>query len=251
MLVLLLAVVERRSVEATSLTGDGSVAVAGRGVTKPVDPENPTVEVNPGESPATTGALRIDYASAFDFGKAKITAENRVYYARGQLFHDDTSARGSYLQITDERANASGWTLQVKQNYQFRSEDTSVKELAGAVLSLDKGWVNGGNLQKTPTITRDTINISNINNAYEVATAAVGEGYGTWTIEFGATAENSNQQLATLVPLVDENGAAVIDESYHKPAYQNTAISLSVPDAIKIYPVQYQTELTWILAELP
>ncbi|MFD1901710.1 hypothetical protein GQR36_20090 [Enterococcus termitis] len=26
---------------------------------------------------------------------------------------------------------------------------------------------------------------------------------------------------------------------------------LSVPDGVKIHPVQYQTELTWILAELP
>lgn len=247
-------VVNQGEVSASSLDQGGSVTVTGRGTTDPVDPETPGEEVNPGEDNSTTGALRFDFVSSLDFGDAKITDSNRIFYARGQLFHSDTPARGSYIQITDERENADGWTLQVKQNYQFRNDvvqESSEQELTGAVLSFDKGWANAINTSKMPTVTRDTINISNINNSYEVARAASGNGYGTWTIEFGASGSNQNDQGNTLTPLVDETGAPIMDELYQKQAYQNSAISLTIPDATKIYPVQYETELTWLLAELP
>lgn len=240
--------------ESFALNQGGSVVIEGRGITNPVDPEIPDEEVDPGETPSTSGSLRIDFAPTLDFGSVKLTGGNRTFHARAQLFYGDAAARGSYVQITDEREAAAGWTLQVKQNVQFRNDvvqEASEQELTGAVLSFDKGWANAINNSKMPTVTRDTININNINNAYEVARATPGNGYGTWTVEFGASDSNENNQENTLTPLVDEDGAPIIDELYQKQAYQNGAISLTIPEATKIYPVQYETELTWLLAELP
>lgn len=239
---------------ASDLDQGGSVTIQGRGTTDPFDPEVPGLIVDPGDVPSTTGTLRIDFASSLDFGAAKITESDRIFYARAQLFQGDTSARGSYIQITDEREKAAGWTLQVKQSHQFKMDvpqEDSEQELIGAVLSLDRGWANAINTSKMPTVTRDTININHINNAYEVARADSGLGYGTWTIEFGASESNENNQENTITPLVDEDNAPIMDEQYQRQAYQNSAISLAIPEATKIYPVQYETELTWLLAELP
>lgn len=239
--------------EADALDQTGKVTVEGSGTTKPVDPENPGTDVDPGEGPSTEGTLRIDYASSLDFGRAQITEKNRTYNARAQLFKDDTPARGSYIQITDERDDAYGWTLQVKQTTQFTNsviQDKENQQLTGAVLSLDKGWANSFGASIAPTVTRDTIAINEIGQAYQVARADAGGGTGTWTIEFGSSG-TEKAQANTLTPETDAAGKALIDETYQKQAYRNSAISLSIPDSTKIYPVQYQTELTWILSEIP
>ncbi|WP_348922397.1 WxL domain-containing protein [Enterococcus rotai] len=237
-----------------TLEGSGAVTVTGSDRTNPIDPENPGTTVDPGESPYTTGPLRIDYVSALDFNKAIVKKKERTYEALAQQFFDETEPRGSYIQITDQRGSASGWTLQVKQNTQFHNtviQNQEQQTLVGAYLSLDKGWANSSGNSLAPTVTRETIGLSAIDTAYEVATASPGTGRGVWTIAFGASEANSSQQPATLKPLKDKEGKAVIDEVYNKPAYTNSAVSLTVPESTKIYPVQYETEITWILAKLP
>lgn len=239
---------------ASELGQKGKVVVEGSGTTKPVDPENPGVDVDPGEGPSTEGTLRIDYASALNFGRAQITETDRTYYAQAQLFHDETEARGSYIQITDERNGSYGWTLQVKQVTQLTNpviQEKENQELTGATLSLDNGWANSFGNSPAPTVTRDTIAINQIGEAYEVARAEANQGMGTWTIEFGAAPTNTSNQPATLTPLTDEAGAPLMDETYQKQAYKNSAISLKIPDSTIIHPVQYQTEIIWILSELP
>lgn len=239
---------------ASSLGQKGSVSVTDSGKTDPVDPEDPGEGTDPGESPSTSGTLRIDFVSSLRFGNAKITAKDRTFHALAQNFHDETSARGSYIQITDRRPDASGWTLQVKQNTQFHNsviQNAAEQELTGAVLSLDKGWANSSGTSGIPTVTRNTIALSEIGAAYTVATASEGQGKGVWTIEFGASSGNTSGQENTLKALTDDEGNAVMDSSYSKQAYSNSAVSLKIPETTKIYPVQYQTELTWILAELP
>lgn len=240
--------------EAETVNGSGSVTVTGSDHTKPVDPENPGTTVDPGESPNTTGPLRIDYVSALDFNKATIQKKDRTYEALAQQFFDETEPRGSYIQITDQRGSSSGWTLQVKQNTQFHNyviQNQEEQTLVGAYLSLDKGWANSSGDSQAPTVTRETIGLNAIDTAYEVATASPGTGRGVWTIAFGASETNSNQQTPTLKPLKDKDGKDVIDEVYNKPAYSNSAVTLTVPESTKIYPVQYETEITWILAKLP
>ncbi|MDA9470673.1 WxL domain-containing protein [Enterococcus sp. 5H] len=237
-----------------SLEQSGTVTVEGSAITNPIDPENPGEVVDPGEGPSTEGALRIDYVSVLDFGRAQLTDTNRTFPALAQQFLGETGPRGSFIQITDQRAVSTGWTLQVKQNHQFRNtviQETSEQELSGAVLSLDKGWANSSGNSGSPTVTRETIALNSIGTAYELATATAGNGRGVWTIAFGASETNSNNLDSTLSPAMDAVGNPVMDEFSGKQAYHNSAISLTIPTATKIHPVQYATELTWILAELP
>ncbi|OJG96959.1 hypothetical protein RV18_GL001308 [Enterococcus termitis] len=239
---------------ADSLGQSGTVSVEGSSISNPIDPENPDDIADPGEGPSTEGPLRIDYVSSLDFGQAQLSDTNRTYTALAQQFLGETGPRGSYIQITDQRTISTGWTLQVKQNHQFRNtviQEASEQELSGAVLSLDKAWANSNSISGSPTVTRETIALNSIDTAYELATATAGNGRGVWTIAFGASETNSNDMENTLSPVVDAAGNAVKDEFSGKPAYHNSAISLMIPTATKIYPVQYATEITWILAELP
>ncbi|WP_430602382.1 hypothetical protein IGJ02_002720 [Enterococcus sp. DIV0724b] len=231
-----------------------AVSVKGSVVTNPIDPENPGNVIDPGEGPSTKGALRIDYVSALDFGESKISQESREYKALAQQFFGDTGPRGSYIQITDQQANSSGWTLQIKQEKQFANsiiQEAGEQELKGAVLSLDEGWASSNSTSEAPTVTRETIALNSIGSAYEVAIAKTGSGKGVWTIAFGASDTNKNNQSPTLNPVLDTSGEPVIDHTYNKPVYSNSAITLTVPKTTVIHPVEYQTEITWILAKLP
>ncbi|WP_207695250.1 hypothetical protein DOK67_0001204 [Enterococcus sp. DIV0212c] len=237
-----------------TIDGAGTVKVTGSDRSDIVDPENPEKPANPGESPYTTGPLRIDFVSALNFGKAETKKSDRKYLALAQQFFDETEARGSYVQLTDQRGVSTGWSLQVKQQTQFRNpviQNREEQELVGAYLSLDKGWAKSSSDSLAPTVTRETIAINAMDTAYEVATANKGAGRGVWTIAFGASKTNSDNQPTTLQPLVDKEGKAILDEEYQKPAQTNSAVTLTVPETTKIYPVQYETKLTWILAELP
>ncbi|MHC5374443.1 WxL domain-containing protein [Enterococcus sp. LJL120] len=237
-----------------SLNGQGSVSVTDSGVTPPVDPEFPDKEVDPGETPSTTGPLRIDFVSQLRFGLNKITDTNREYLSLAQLFHDDTNARGYYVQITDRREDTNGWELQVSQENQFHNDiiqDVNEQELAGAMLSFDKGWANSVGTSGTPQVTSDTILMNDINNAYTVAVAGDNQGVGTWTIEFGASGDNEDNLENTLAALVDSEGNAVVNETFNKAEYSNSAIKLTIPNSTKIHPVKYTTSLTWMLIAGP
>ncbi|MGX7150155.1 WxL domain-containing protein, partial [Enterococcus ureasiticus] len=114
-------------------------------------------------------------------------------------------------------------------------------------------WANSAYTQeKSPQLSKDIIQLNAPGTTFPVATADQGQGKGTWIISFGASAENAGDQASTLFPKVDEKNQPILDENFENQQVQgNKAIFLSVPDAVKIHPVQYQTELTWILAELP
>ncbi|WP_170923045.1 hypothetical protein A5821_002837 [Enterococcus sp. 7F3_DIV0205] len=242
--------------ESSDVTGTGNIEMTGGIPKQPIDPENPEIPVDPGPSPSTDGPLRIDFVSSFHFGHNKIEEKNRQFYANAQLFHDGTTPRGSYIQITDERSDKKGWTLQVRQEYQFRNtiiQEKEAQELKGATLSLDHGWANSIYTWETPPIvTKDTIEISELAMTQNIAIAEIGSGKGQWTIEFGASETNKNQQKNTLFPKTTPSGDAIVDPEFeNQPVYGNTAIFLSVPERTEIKPVQYETELTWILAALP
>lgn len=236
------------------LAGTGSVRVDGSDHSDVVDPENPENPADPGESPSTKGPLRIDFIPALNFGRSVMHKKERAYPALAQQFFDETGPRGSYVQITDQRSKSTGWSLQMKQHTQFQNaviQKREEQELLGAYLSLDNGWAKSSSTSPAPTVTRETIALNSMDTVYEVATATKGAGRGVWTIAFGASETNSDNQTTTLKPLVDKEGHAVLDEEYQKPAYTNSAITLTVPNAINVYPVQYETKITWILAELP
>lgn len=237
-----------------SVVQNGSVEVQDSGTSTPVDPEFPGNEVDPGPSPSTDGPLRIDFISTLAFGHQEIATGEHQYKSLAQLFHSDTQARGYYVQITDVRGDSAGWELQLSQDTQFQNQviqEANEQSLTGAVLSFDKGWANSFGVSDTPQVFRETIAIQEIGAAYSVASATSNQGKGIWTIEFGASAENESNQVNTLSPLTDEAGEPVIDETFRKQAYENSAITLSIPDTTKLYPVQYTTSLTWTLTAGP
>ncbi|MHC5247530.1 WxL domain-containing protein [Enterococcus sp. LJL90] len=243
-----------RAASESNLSGNGTVDVLDTGVTIPVDPENPGVNVDPGEGPSTKGPLRFDFVSSLNFGLVELTDGDKEFHSLAQLFHSETGPRGYYVQVTDQRKDSSGWELQVAQDSQFNNrviQTLSEQELAGAYLSFDNGWANSADGKGLPGVTRDTIKISEFNVGYTVATASTTQGEGVYTIAFGASAENTSGQTNTLTALTDADGTAVMDDTYNKQTYSNSAIKLFIPSGTKIYPVNYKTTLTWSLIAGP
>lgn len=240
----------------SDLEGKGTVDLEVEYTPEPVDPENPRTAVDPGVGPFTRGPLRFDFAPTLNFGTNKIVDTNRKFYANAQLFRTKTSARGNFIQVTNSRVGENGWSLQVRQEYQFRNDviqKEDEKELKGAVLSFDHIWLSSAYQGKAPqVVSKDTIKIESQATTYPLVTAAAGEGKGKWSISFGASKTNRVGQPNTLFERKDENGKAILDPKFgNKQVYGNEAISLTIPDATKIYPLEYQTELTWIIGSLP
>ncbi|HCM88376.1 MULTISPECIES: WxL domain-containing protein [Vagococcus] len=229
---------------AKELQQKGSVTVKDSGKTEIVDPEDPEVIVDPGTGPSTSGSLRIDYVSPLDFGKVKLTKSNRNYHALASKIGKTDNYRGSFIQISDFREKSSGWSLQVKQDQQFKTNDYD--ELKGAVLSLDKGWANSSSTKDAPTVTRDTLEINNIGEVYDVARATKGGGGGVWSINFGASKDNDDNQPSTITESKKSDSKEKVES-----VIKNSAVSLSIPDSTKVLPKEYQTKITWILAETP
>jgi len=239
--------------DSDSVSNGGHVTFEGELITGPVDPENPGTPVDPGESPSTTGDLRIDFVPQLNFHANKITNKDVTYPVNAQLFHDGTAPRGNFIQITDLRSEATGWTLQLRQETQFQNTGTVNSQLDGAVLSLDDAWVNSTReASLAPTVSKEVIHLDNIGATYNLAEASAGKGAGTWLISFGASSTNPKGLDSTLTPKVDAKGNAVLDSTFENQQIQeNSAITLSIPGATKIDPVTYTTVLTWVLAELP
>lgn len=178
------------------------------------DPENPGVSVDPGDSPSTSGPLRIDFVPQLNFHVNAISNENVSYPVNAQLFLDGkTEARGNFVQISDYRKTAKGWQLQLRQDGQFRNPDTKNSVLNGAVLSFDKSWTNSVNKDSvtSPIVSKEIIRLENIGDTYNLATAEEGDGTGTWSISFGASADNPADMISTLTPKVDKKGNPVLD----------------------------------------
>ncbi|MHC5372218.1 WxL domain-containing protein [Enterococcus sp. LJL120] len=263
LLLLSSAMVGGVSAQATSASHDlgnsGSVTVVGTETSDLIDPENPTEIVDPGDGYSTTGPLRIDFISDLGFGLERIGTTDRIYNSLAQLFHSDTEPRGYYVQISDYREDVSGWQLQVSQEGQFSNnviQNTQEQELLGATLSFTNGWANtnGSEDPANIVITNEAIAISEMNANYTVAVAGEGSGKGVWTIAFGGSANagyQNNNSTGTLAPLVTADDEAVMDTTFNKQAYSNSAIQLSVPNNTVIYPVQYTTTLRWTLLAGP
>lgn len=239
--------------ESNSLGGTGKITIE-EGETGIFDPENPEMIVDPGESPNTVGDLRIDYVPQLNFtGENKISTKDEVYQVNAQLFKDDTPARGNFIQISDYRSSAFGWTLQIKQEHQFRNTKTSNSQLSGAYLSLDQSWTNSLMDDKyAPVVSKEVVHLTNIGETYNLAEAKPGTGMGTWLISFGASEQNPKDRENTLLPRTDRQGKKMLDSNFNNQLmYENSALTLTVPGSIPKDSVNYSTVITWILSELP
>ncbi|MDT1957069.1 WxL domain-containing protein [Carnobacterium divergens] len=201
-------------------------------VTPPTDPTNPGSEVTPTNpdgtdpNPGTAGPLSIDFASSFGFDKQKITTKDEVYNAKAQMLSDGT-LRPNYLQVTDKRGGAKGWTIQVKQETQLTSA-TSKNKLDGALISIANGEAVSASTSKVPSVLNATgqklnlsINADGEGVSQEIMAAKANEGAGTWVYRFG---DNTTK---------------------------DTSVTLSVPGSTTKYAEEYAAEVTWTLADIP
>jgi len=236
------------------LDGNASLTLIG-GDPEPgvVDPENPEDPVDPGEIPHTDGSLRIDYAPNLIFGNTKIQKKRMVSQADAMLFHNKIGPRANFVQVSDYRGSAKGWTLFVRQENQFSDPSQTDLSLKGASLSFDRAWANSTLEQSfAPNTTKDTIVMNNIGESYILAKADPGKGMGTWSISFGASKTNPLALESTLNPKLDVHNQVIVDSTFeNQEVYQNSAIELTIPANDTITAGNYSTVLTWIIAELP
>ena len=251
---MLLTFIEASSVYADdSVEGGGHISFTGEYDKGIRDPEYPDNIVDPGPSPSTNGPLRLDFVPQFNFHRNKMVGKDMIYPVNAQLFHDETTARGNFIQISDNRGAALGWTLQLRQEAQFQNSTESNHELNGAFLSLDKSWANSNrNENEAPIVAKDVIRLDHIGETYNLADAKPGSGVGIWLISFGASATNPKGQENTLTPKIDTESKPILDPVFeNKQMVENSAITLSIPGATEKKSGTYTTVLTWILAELP
>ncbi|QBO36382.1 WxL domain-containing protein [Periweissella cryptocerci] len=215
-----------------------------------VDPESPTNVVTPadpnGHKPGvgTAGPLSIDYVSSLNFGMQKTSTVAQQYAAYATIISMDTSKKyvAPYVQVTDNRAMKTGWSLKVAQST-WTSDDS--KQLNGATLSLGTQGALTNNLEEpytngdyAPVPVNDDIELDDSGEQQIVMTAEESKGFGTWVKTFGALASSSSafpteQNDFTNMPLTTGGAQLTVPES--NTAGDNT----------------YTTTLTWTLEDTP
>ncbi|BAL62945.1 WxL domain-containing protein [Melissococcus plutonius] len=212
-------------------TGDKNYTSDGKVVFEPdTTPTNPLEPINPNggepiipgdQKPGTSGPLSIDYASSLDFGTQKISSQDKDYKAKPMTYKDSTGKEKTGpndVQITDNRGTKAGWTLQVKQDGQFKTADN--QELTGAQITFNNGHVISTSNDLALKIKPETI-VMTPGQATNVMGASAGHGAGTYIMAWG-----------------DKDTA---DSSIH----------LSVPGKTDKYAKEYKTTFTWTLTETP
>ena len=205
-------------------------------------PDGPDVEIPPIGPDGQTGPLTIAYAPTLDFGTQEISNRDAVYsmVAEKQQLADTQGEENqvpyvSFAQVQDTRGSNAGWRLTVKQNGQFKNENTLNQELTGSVIKLTEPAVKSNALGVTAPVPTETITLDASGSEAIVMTAAAQSGAGTWVNAWGAV-ETVREN--------DSNGQEV-ESAITK------AISLTVPGNTPKDAVSYETTLTWTLSDTP
>ncbi|WP_270740906.1 WxL domain-containing protein [Lactococcus formosensis] len=192
-------------------------------------PEQPSLPEGSG------GGLTLDFVSTFTFETNKAVRENDIYYAQPQHLRD---ARGqpimtpNFVQVTDQRGTAEGWTLNLQKTTRFYDENR--QPLRGTGLSLKNAVVvaaNPGNQPRAPSTLDKGTGPTEI-----IAQADPGSGTGTTTVRWGTSLVETQ--------LHSENGE-------QRTAYLNHDVQLFAPGGKQRQNYTYQAILTWILSEVP
>lgn len=211
----------------------------GRSVRQPVTPlpstrDGPTVS---SVSVGTGSGLTLDFVSAFTFETNKAGRENNLHHAHPQHLRD---VRGqeimtpNFVQVTDQRGTAEGWTLKLQKTTRFYDENR--QPLRGAALFLKNAVVIGSNAANPPRAPSPLGLDKGTGPVEIIAQADVGSGTGTTTVRWGTDLVESALQSG--------NGEA-------STAYFNPDVQLFVPGGINRHSPTYQATLTWILSEIP
>lgn len=190
----------------------------------PVDPIDPTDPVDPG----TGGPLSIDFVSKLYFGDQNITGSDMYYDVTPQQFHRKDPITGlpeaateegpNFVQVSDNRGGAKGWTLSVTQKDQFTSSAGEI--LTGAEIIFTNTKISG-----TSNALAQTGNLVTL------------DGTGTETIAMSAKEDSGSGTNA----LYWGEDAAQAAES----------IQLFVPGSTLKYEDTYTTNLEWKLTDTP
>ncbi|PEF42455.1 peptidase [Bacillus cereus] len=163
-------------------TEDGKGATSGAHVKlnpadNPTEPTKPIDPSEPGGETGNVGPLTIDNVTPLEFGEHELNG-GKVEYT--------TMSKSPNVQVSDNRGEGQGWTLQVTST-SFKDINDDTKILKGAVVSLPAGKMKTteGNVSKEPTpkaVVLDTD--SPLTQA--IMTAEQNEGMGTWIDSFDA-----------------------------------------------------------------
>ncbi|MBJ7693813.1 WxL domain-containing protein [Weissella confusa] len=225
--------------------------------TNPVDPTNPNPDkpvkpTNPdGTDPQApqAGPLSIDFASSIDFGIQKITSKTENYQGSAQQYttFDGKKTTGpDYVQMTDNRGSFTGWTLSVKQNGQFKGQNSNAV-LDGAEvtfgnanhLGMTTASTNATDITALKSFTLDPLSGNAINIMSGAAVKNAGdtnETGGTHLMRFG----NETDIVSTEV---NADGS--------KRGDTDKAVTLMVPGKTDKMADKYATEFEWILSDMP
>lgn len=229
---------------AAAAESEGTVDFApASGIVDPVHPYHPEkkialVDAVSEESPASgqKGPLSIDFASSFDFGANKISAQDQVYFAEAQAQKDVQDTTAPFVQVSDHRGVATGWILTLKQNGQLRtSAKTEPQELSGAQIVLKNAQVSSIVTDIDKPEARQEIQLDPAGTETVVLSAGKGAGSGTWTVYWGTL-----KKITKKNPTGRKEGMQVAD-----------GIALKVPGSIAKAPATYHTELIWNLKDIP
>lgn len=192
-------------------------------VVSPVDPEEEDdKEIDP-THPPTAGPLSINYVSDIRFGKQSIPAQEQIFYAANdtitQVASKEKKEIPNFVQVTDLRGSASGWTLSVRQNSPFMNEKGEL--LTGAKLKLSAvSVVSQYGLTNTPTgLIKDQVLSDDGKTFFEIVKAEAGTGTGRWNIYIGSEKDTTDN------------------------------VSLTVPKNEPKKGGKYTTSLTWLLQD--
>lgn len=133
--------------------------------TEPLDPSDPNGETG------NTGPLTIDYITPLEFGEHHISGGSTIY---------TTVSEKPNVQITDNRGEGKGWSLQVTSSPFVDSTDNK-KILKGAVLTLPEGNMKTtiGNIS-TPPKSKEVVLSTDKESTDTLMTADENSGMGTW-----------------------------------------------------------------------
>lgn len=191
----------------------------------PTDPGNPGTPIDPTDpegkpEPGTPGPLSIDFASSLDLGTQKISSTDEIYQAAAQEMMKDGEkvTVPNYVQVTDNRGTLAGWTLEVQQMGQFKSDKN---ELTGAEVTFDNGQINSISESAKPTSS------------------------GTFTLDA------ETQALSGVMSAQATQGAGTTVNAFGNEETMAESITLTVPGKTTKYATEYRTVFNWVLTDAP
>lgn len=168
-------------------TSSGTVTFSAKGVTPPVDPENPTEPQAPPEVPGTgqEGNLTLDVVPHPYFGEYPVPTINTMYKSKivaGIGNAEGNALAQTFVQVSDARSGSyTGWNVSVKADIFINPTDPD-NHINGAKIIFSTGNVRGPSGLNKPDAYAVSLNCINdaTQNEEKIFIAASGNGVGTW-----------------------------------------------------------------------